>query len=93
MEYIRVIMKGERKDRKVELTLDSVAHSNPDWNVSAGAINTGVPPSIIAQMIAKGQVKQKGVLPPEICINPQIFFAELEKRDIKVYHTLKEQVN
>jgi saccharopine dehydrogenase (NAD+, L-lysine-forming) len=93
MEYIRVIMKGERKDRKVELTLDSVAHSNPNWNVSAGAINTGVPPSIIAQMIAKGQVKQKGVLPPEICINPQIFFAELKKRDIKVYHTLKEQVN
>jgi len=93
MEYIRVIMRGQRNGKNVELTLDSVAHSNPKWNVSAGAINTGVPPSIIAQMIAKGQVKQKGVLPPEICIEPKIFFDELSERNIKVYQTLKEQIN
>lgn len=93
LEYIRVIMRGKRKHKEVEITLDSVAHSNPKWNVSSGAINTGVPPSIIAQMIAKGQTKQKGVLPPELCIDPKIFLSELAKRDIRVYQTLKEQVN
>lgn len=93
LEYIRVIMKGKRNGRPVELYLDSVARASSKLNISAGAINTATPPSIIAQMIARGQVKQKGVLPPESCVDPKIFFDELSKRGIRIYQTLNEQVN
>jgi saccharopine dehydrogenase (NAD+, L-lysine-forming) len=48
---------------------------------------TGVPASIGAQMLARGDIKTKGVLAPEACIEPEPFFAELAKRDIAVYET------
>ena len=50
------------------------------WKVSCGALDTGVPPSIVAQMICRGEIKQRGVLAPESCVPAQRFFEELAKR-------------
>jgi saccharopine dehydrogenase-like NADP-dependent oxidoreductase len=38
-----------------------------------------------AQMIARGDIKKRGVLPPESVIDPALFFAELNKRGIKIH--------
>jgi len=84
LEFIRVIMYGKKNNKKQTITLDSLAHSNSKWNISAGTVNTATPPSIVAQMILKDQVKKKGVLPPELCIDPKIFFSELKKRKVKI---------
>jgi saccharopine dehydrogenase-like NADP-dependent oxidoreductase len=84
LEYVRVRMIGKRKGKRVRLTLDVIAKSKPKWNVSAGAYDTGVPPSIIAQMIVKGKISKKGVFPAELCIDPLAFFKELKKRNIEV---------
>ncbi len=43
--------------------------------------------SIVAQMLAKGEILKKGVLPPEIAIKPEPFFAELAKRGVKISET------
>jgi len=48
---------------------------------------TGWPPSIGAQMLANNQIKGKGVLAPEGCIDPMPFFDELAKRNIAIYET------
>jgi len=48
---------------------------------------TGWPASIGAQMLARGEIKAKGVLPPEACIDPVPFFAQLAKRNIAIYET------
>jgi lysine 6-dehydrogenase len=50
--------------------------------------NIAIPLSIGAQMIARGDIEARGVLPPETVINPGIFFAELERRGIMI----KQQV-
>lgn len=84
LEYVRVRMTGKRKNKYVRLILDSISKSKPKWNVSAGAYNTGVPPSIIAQMIMNGKILKHGVLPPELCIDPKYFLKELIKRGIKI---------
>ncbi|SFG69880.1 Saccharopine dehydrogenase C-terminal domain-containing protein [Desulfotomaculum arcticum] len=42
------------------------------------------PASIGAQLLAGGEIKQKGVLAPEQCIQPEPFFGELKKRGIKI---------
>jgi len=36
-------------------------------------------------MIARGDVKVRGVIPPELAIDPEIFFAELKLRGIEVF--------
>ena len=54
--------------------------------------NIAVPLSIGAQMIARGDVKVHGVLPPETALDPGIFITELAKREILVHeqHTIME---
>jgi saccharopine dehydrogenase-like NADP-dependent oxidoreductase len=50
--------------------------------------NIAVPLSVGAQMIARGDIDMRGILPPELVINPGIFFSELEKRGI----TIKQKI-
>ena len=52
--------------------------------------DTGVPPSIIAQMIADGKITNKGVFPPESIIPEEEFFKELAKRKIYIYKDNKK---
>ena len=46
--------------------------------------NTGYPTSIIAQMLAEGIIKEKGVIPQETSVPSDIFIEELSKRGINV---------
>jgi len=69
--------------------VDSIFRSNKKWKGAAGQVAVGVPASIAAQMLAKGEIETKGAVPPEICIKPEPFLAELTKRDIKVQETIK----
>lgn len=85
LEFLKVEFKGMKKGKNKHISLYSLAKRNKKYNYPAGSYNTGVPPSIAAQMIAKGQVKETGVLPPELCIDPLIFFKELKKRNIKIF--------
>src|SRR5579859_6578923 len=59
-EVSRVIVRGERKT----IVMDCHAKANRRWHASAGDIDTGCPPSIVAQMIATGSITQRGVLAP-----------------------------
>jgi len=44
--------------------------------------------SIGAQIISKGQVKDTGVIAPELAFDPEKMFNELEKRNIIVHKEL-----
>lgn len=92
-DVIRVEVKGKHNGRNVERWMESVVRPHSRWKVSAGALDTGVPASIIAQMIAGGKVKARGVLPPETCVEPDHFFRELAKREMHVYCVTKEALS
>lgn len=84
MEFVWVDLEGVSKRKKTKMSIYCVAKSNVKWHASAGAVDTAVPPSIIAQMIASNQFGQRGVLPPELCISPEPFFKELKKRGMLI---------
>ncbi len=52
--------------------------------------NIAIPLSIAAQMIARGDVEARGVVPPETAIDPEIFFAELARRGIRIHEQVEE---
>ena len=53
---------------------------------------TGYPAAIIARMLAQGDVKEKGVMGPEACIDPEKFVEELIKRaGIKIREVTTER--
>ncbi|MGD8505848.1 MAG: saccharopine dehydrogenase C-terminal domain-containing protein [Candidatus Bathyarchaeota archaeon] len=89
-EITRIIAIGKKNGKKLSHTVDSVFRSNKAWKCNAGQVAVGVPASITAQMLAKGEIDVKGAIPPELCIEPEPFFAELAKRNIRVHETVKK---
>jgi lysine 6-dehydrogenase len=91
-DIIRVEVRGRKNGRKVECRIESIVRPHSRWKVSAGALDTGVPASIIAQMIAQGQIKERGVYPPETCVDPEAYFKELASREMNVYSVIREEL-
>ena len=86
-----VEVKGKRDGREVKVTLWNRHPPQEEWGGPAAYYkNIAIPLSIGAQMIARGDVKVKGVVPPETAIDPQIFFAELRKRGIEIHERVEE---
>lgn len=82
VEYLRVEMIGVRKGKKKRMVMYCKTHST--HNIPAGTYDTAVPASIAAQMIMDGEIAARGVLPPEKCVEPMVFFKELGRRGIRV---------
>jgi saccharopine dehydrogenase-like NADP-dependent oxidoreductase len=82
-EILRVIFNKK-------LFLDVITKTT--FNISSGSYNTGVPCSIITQMLLKG-IKNFGVFPPERVINPNEFFLELKKRGFMILKNNKNLNN
>jgi len=75
---LKVIVKGERAGKEVTYTADIVGRMAP---------GTGLPASIAALMMAAGDVKVKGVVAPEGCIDPGKFLKALVDRGAKIHQT------
>jgi len=87
---IIVELVGEKANEKIRYVYSLVQRYNEAYGVSAIAYLTGVPLSIVAEMLAENQIEAKGVLPPETAIKPEPFFRELAKRGIKIQETLQK---
>lgn len=82
---------GKRDGRNVKITLWSEHPPQEEWGGSAAYYkNIAIPLSIGAQMITDGKVSARGVVAPESALDPGLFFAELEKRGIRVEETIEE---
>ncbi len=76
----RVELFGEQGGQNTHLTYDCVSGPHAKWKIGGRALGTGVPASLGAQWLAGGSVKERGVLPPELCIEPEPFLHELGER-------------
>jgi saccharopine dehydrogenase-like NADP-dependent oxidoreductase len=81
---------GKREGRDIKVTLWNRHPPQDEWGGEAAYYkNIAIPLSIGAVMIARGDVEVTGVVPPEVAIDPGIFFAELEKRGITIYERIE----
>ncbi len=91
-EAARVQVTGRRKGRKVTHAVEWIGHSKKEWGANSGEYLVGIASSIVAQMLAKGEIKERGVLAPERCVDPGIFIPELTKRGISMSETISGDV-
>jgi lysine 6-dehydrogenase len=54
-----------------------------EWGIGVD-IDTGAPPSIVAQMLVRGEIGIVGVHPPERAVAPEPFFEELVRRGMRI---------
>ncbi len=77
---LKVIVKGERDGKKVTYTADMAGRMAP---------GTGLPAAMAALMFADGDVKEKGVVAPEGCIDPEIFIKAFIGKGAKIHQSEK----
>ncbi|MGD2177430.1 MAG: saccharopine dehydrogenase NADP-binding domain-containing protein [Anaerolineae bacterium] len=81
---------GSRDGGDVKLTLWNRHPPQEEWGGQAAYYrNIAIPLSIGAQMIGRGDVHVRGVVPPETAIDPDVLFAELARRGIQIYHRVE----
>jgi saccharopine dehydrogenase-like NADP-dependent oxidoreductase len=84
VHLVRVDVVGGKDGEEARCTFDVTNDPKPEWNASSSGFVTGVPASIIAQTLARGDIHLNGALPSEVCVKPEPFLAELTKRDIRI---------
>ncbi len=81
---IRLEFVGKIEGESKRLRYDIVDKFDETTGLSAMMRTTAFPASIIAQMMAKGDVKMRGATPQELSIDSDKFVAKLAKRNIKI---------
>lgn len=81
---VRLDFVGKKEGETKRLRYDIVDRQDETTGLSAMMRTTAFPASIIAQMMARGDVLQRGATPQEKAIEPNKFVAELAKRNIKI---------
>jgi saccharopine dehydrogenase (NAD+, L-lysine-forming) len=84
---LQVEVIGKKEGAIKKCVFETVVKSSEKWNLRATAIWTGVPAAITAHWLGKGKIITKGVLAPEVGIDPEAFMSELAKREIQITQT------
>ena len=77
---LKVIVKGKRDGKKVTYTADMAGRMAP---------GTGLPAAMATLMFADGAVKEKGVVAPEGCIDPEKFIKAFIGKGAKIHQSEK----
>jgi len=72
-----------RIDAEVDGLLVSVtATTRPieAWQIGGSIVSTAAPAAAAVRLLARGRIAARGALPPELCVDPDDLFPELEQR-------------
>lgn len=87
---LNVKVTGMKDGERKEITMITKHPPMQEWGgPQAYYKNVGIPLSIGIQLIARGEIKDKGVLAPEAAFKPDIFLEELAKRQITVEESIR----
>jgi lysine 6-dehydrogenase len=59
----------------------ATTHPMRDWELGGGVVSTAAPAAAAVRMMARGEITARGVMPPERCVEPELLFPELARRN------------
>lgn len=85
-ENLWVEISGHNKEGDIKIVkMECIVSTLPGWQDAGCNIDTGLPASIIAQMILDGRITARGSFAPDGAVPADEFFRELKKKGISVY--------
>lgn len=81
---LRVIVTGLKERKPVQIIWECIDYADQAAGLSAMMRMTAFPASIIAQMIARGDIAERGVLRQETAVPVKLFLAEMDSRGISL---------
>ncbi len=73
----RVEAEGEHGVVAVTATTKPV----DEWEIGGSIVSTAAPAAAAVRLLARGRIAARGALPPELCVEPDDLFPELEQRN------------
>lgn len=85
-ENLWVEVSGQDKNQSIKITrMECIVSTLPGWTDAGCNIDTGLPASIIAQMISDGRITARGSFAPDTAVPTDEFFKELKKKGMTVF--------
>ncbi len=88
-ENLWVDIHGIKDKKKKRILMQCIVPTLKGWEDAGCNIDTGMPASIMAQMVKTGGITEKGSFTPESVVPPESFFKELRKRKMRVFENGK----
>lgn len=89
---VRVTVTGIKDREPSQIVWECIDYNDQAAGLSAMMRMTAFPASIIAQMMARGDITERGVLTQEACVPVKLFLTELAGRGIKMTMTERAPV-
>lgn len=86
--FVNLAFRGTIEGLQRTLRYTIIDRHDEKTGLSAMMRTTAFPASIIAQMMARGELSDKGAIPQEISVPPEKFVAELARRGITIRETI-----
>ena len=84
---LRAIISGEKSEDQITYEYEMVVRKDLEKNVTAMARATASTISVVAQMIGKGTINERGVFAPESVVPGNEFIKEMAKRGVVIKET------
>jgi saccharopine dehydrogenase-like NADP-dependent oxidoreductase len=74
----------------VEWRVRATVPAHKKYGAGGGDVDTGIPPAIVARMLARGDIVGPGVFAPEQVVPCEAFFAEFARWGARVDAQMRE---
>jgi lysine 6-dehydrogenase len=74
------IHRVEAEGSAATVTVTAITEPVEEWGLGGGIVSTAAPAAAVVRLLARGRIAARGALPPELCVEPDDLFPELERR-------------
>jgi len=92
VDYLLGVVRGRKDGRQVEWRVRAVVPANKEHGAGGGDVDTGIPPAIVATMLASGEIAGPGVFVPEQVVPCREFFRRFARWGVTVDAQMREVV-
>jgi len=90
VDYLLCVARGLRDGRRVEWRVRATVPAHKELKAGGGDIDAGIPPAIVARMMASDEIAGPGVLVPEQIVPCARFFCEFARRGVTIHAQMRE---
>ena len=79
VDYLVGVVRGTKDGRRMEWRVRATVPAHKEHGAGGGDVDTGIPPAIVAKMMASGEIAGPGVFVPEQIVPCARFFEEFAR--------------
>ncbi len=92
VDYLLGVVRGLSNGKRVEWRVRAVVPAHKGYGAGGGDVDTGIPPAIVATMLAAGEIAGPGVFVPEQIVPCEEFFRRFATWGVTIDAQMREIV-